>query len=50
MIPIDQVLPSLVMFISGLAGIIYLATGDVGRGLYWVSACSITIAVTWLIK
>ncbi len=42
--------PTLIMVLNGAAALRYAIGADWGRALYWASAVTINLAVTWCVK
>jgi hypothetical protein len=42
----NKILPLTIAGLSLGAGIAYLISGDIKQGIYWISAMSLTLAVT----
>lgn len=41
-----KLFPSILIALDVLAAVVYFSGGDVKRGVYWLSAASLTICVT----
>jgi len=43
----SRILPTILIVIDILAGVIYLTNGDVKKCIYWLSAATLTYTVTY---